>query len=157
MKYDVITVADRILKTAKLKSAALTPLQLMKLVYIAHGWHLALFDSDLFSNKIEAWKYGPVIPDLYHATKSFGRSPIPLNIISDDPAGVDDLDRAFLDDVYEKYGHLTGIQLSSLTHQAGTPWDQVYEDGVRSKEISDSLLNHHYKGLLNDHDLATAA
>ena len=76
--YDVLTVADTILKIAKSKGKALTPMQLVKLTYIAHGWSLALSERDLFKNRIEAWRYGPVIPDLYQATKNFGRSEIPL-------------------------------------------------------------------------------
>lgn len=62
--YDVLTVADTILKIAKSKGKALTPMQLVKLTYIAHGWSLALHEKGLFKNKIEAWQYGPVIPDL---------------------------------------------------------------------------------------------
>lgn len=78
--YDVLTVADAILKIAKSKGVSLTPMQLMKLVYIAHGWSLGLRGIDLFRNRIEAWQYGPVMPDLYHATKQFGRNPIPLHM-----------------------------------------------------------------------------
>lgn len=143
--YDVLNVADAILKIAKAQGKSLTPMQLMKLVYIAHGWSLGIRNQDLFRNRIEAWQYGPVIPDLYHATKQFGRSGIPFDMIGS-PAEmpVSDEDRAFLEDVFSKYGHLDGIQLSYLTHQSGTPWDQVYEPGRQRIEIPDNLIRSHY-------------
>lgn len=146
--YDVLTVADAILKIAKRNHVSLTPMQLMKLVYIAHGWSLGLRDRDLFKNQIQAWQYGPVIPDLYHATKTWGRDPIPLNRIGNPHSvSVDQKDEAFLTEVFNKYGHLTGPQLSYLTHQAGTPWDQVYRPDERRIEIPDELIREHYREL----------
>lgn len=148
--YDVLTVADAILKIAKSYGKALTPMQLVKLTYIAHGWSLALRDKDLFRNRIEAWQYGPVIPDLYHATKSFGREPIPLEVIGDSddlPVAADDAH--FLQEVFNKYGHLDGIALSYITHKAGTPWTQVYRPGVKHIEIPDHLILRHYRELAN--------
>lgn len=125
-------------------------MQLVKLTYIAHGWSLALRNKDLFKNQIQAWQYGPVIPDLYHTTKSYGRSPIPLNAIgSPDDVGVTPEDRTFLESVFKKYGHLSGIDLSYLTHKAGTPWSQVYRHGVLGIEIPDHLIESHYRDLAN--------
>ena len=157
MTYNAITVADEVLKLAKRAGKQLTPLQLMKLVYIAHGWSLALRNIDLFQERIEAWKYGPVIPDLYHATKHFGAMPIPLSAIDDKPAAVDVPTASFLEDVYSKYGKLTGIQLSNLTHRSGTPWAQVYREGVFGIEIPDEIIKTHYLGLLNERQSSTAA
>lgn len=154
--HTAIKVADEILKIAKSEGRMLTPLQLMKLVYISHGWHLAIRGQDLFGNRIEAWKYGPVIPDLYRATKKFGRNPIPLDLI-DEVSSIDPETRAFLRDVYSKYGHLDGIALSSLTHQSGTPWDQVYEDGVLNLEISDDLIRNYYLALLHERTARTSS
>lgn len=146
--YDVLTVADAILKIAKAKAKALTPMQLVKLTYIAHGWSLGIRGRDLFKNRIEAWQYGPVIPDLYHATKSYGRNPIPLEAIGDaNDIQVSADDKAFLDAVFEKYQHLDGISLSYLTHKAGTPWTEVFQPGMRHIEIPDDLIAKHYKEL----------
>ncbi|MDO5101475.1 MAG: DUF4065 domain-containing protein [Lautropia sp.] len=146
--YDVLTVADAILKIAKAQGKSLTPMQVVKLTYIAHGWSLGLRNKDLFKNQIQAWQYGPVIPDLYHTTKSYGRNPIPLTAIGDpDEVGVTPEDRAFLESVFRKYGHLDGIDLSYLTHKAGTPWSQVYRPGVFGIEIPDELIESHYKDL----------
>lgn len=146
--YDVLTVADAILKIAKTQGKCLTPMQLVKLTYIAHGWSLALREKDLFRNRIEAWQYGPVIPDLYHATKSYGRNAIPLEVVGDPNAiSVSVDDRDFLMAVFNKYGHLDGIALSYLTHRAGTPWTQVYRADVKGIEIPDALIRRHYREL----------
>lgn len=148
--YDALTIADEILKIAKSKGKALTPMQVTKLAYIAHGWALAILKRDLFRNRIEAWQYGPVIPDIYHATKHYGRNPIPMAMVGDPAASAVDAEtRAFLEDVFNKYGHLDGISLSYLTHQSGTPWDQVYKPGVRRIEIPDSLIKQHYDEMLS--------
>jgi uncharacterized phage-associated protein len=145
------TVADEILKIAKRRGKSLTPMQLMKLVYIAHGWSLAILNRDLFSDRIEAWKYGPVIPTLYQATKRFGRAAIPHDLIEDDEGSRLPIDvQAFLEDVFSKYGHLSGVSLSNLTHRPGSPWDQRFRDGVMNIEIPDDIIKDHYLGKLNE-------
>lgn len=146
--FGVITVADEVLRIAKAKGKSLTPLQLMKLVYIAHGWHLAIRNSDLFSERIEAWKYGPIIPDLYQATKHFGNNPIPLELITGNSI-VDTKTSSFLKEVVDQYGNLSGVHLSSITHGSRTPWQQVYRDDIQGIEILDSLIKTHYKELLS--------
>lgn len=157
MAYPVTHVADAILKIAKSKGKALTPLQLMKLVYISHGWHWAIKGVDLFPERIEAWKYGPVIPDLYHATKKFGRNPIPLASVGSEDVWVDIETQKFLADVFDKYGHLSGVSLSALTHKAGSPWYQRYIDGIMGIEIEDSLIRDHYTKLLNEYRHSSSA
>lgn len=147
--YDALTIADVMLKIGKRKGDAMTPMKLLKLVYIAHGFSLALLNRDLFQNRIEAWRYGPVIPDLYQATKQWGREPIPLELVGDtSDISVDKEVEEFLEEVYAKYGHLDGIRLSYLTHQSGTPWDKIYRQNIRNAQIPDSLIEEHYRGML---------
>ena len=54
----------------------ITNLKLVKLCYIAQGLSLALLDKPLFSEPIEAWQYGPVVPSVYHEFKHFRDQPI---------------------------------------------------------------------------------
>ena len=151
------TVADEILKIAKRKGKSLTPMQLMKLVYIAHGWSLAILNQDLFSDRIEAWKYGPVIPTLYQATKRFGRNAIPHELIEDHvPSRLPVEVQSFLEDVFSKYGHLSGISLSNLTHRPGSPWDKRYRDGVMNIEIPDDIIREHYVSKLHEREGSSA-
>lgn len=152
----VRTAANRILELSKTKGIDLTPLQLMKLVYMSNGWMLGLHGLKLFDDKIEAWKYGPVIPTLYHETKEFGASPIRETL--PEPVG-DKLDpRAveILASVVDSYGHLSGAALSNLTHKPGSPWAKVWDPDRSHIEIPESVIREHYERL-KDADVVTAA
>ncbi len=131
----VFVIADAILKIAKEQNKKVTPLQLLKLVYISEGWSLALRNKTLFSNRIEAWQYGPVVPDLYHRTKNFGGNPIPYKEMDYEESSLSGEDFEFQKEVYNAYRDYSGIELSSITHQTDSPWYQVYKHGEYKLEI----------------------
>ena len=56
--YDVAAYFVR-LDDARDIEDGITNLKLQKLVYYAQGYHLAYFGTPLFSNRMEAWQYGP--------------------------------------------------------------------------------------------------
>lgn len=150
MSYDVLFVADTILKVAKTEGKALTPIELMKLTYLVHGWSLGTRGRALVRNRIEAWKHGPILPELYTATRGYGRGPIPLDAI-DDPEDIplDDGDYEFVKGVYEKHRGLSGVELASLANQPGSPWDaalKAHGPDARA-EITDQLIEHYYRNL----------
>lgn len=109
----------------------LTPMKLIKLVYLAHCWHLKFTNDPLIDEQVQAWKYGPVIPSLYHSLKKWGDRPIlePLptfSLFAQNPTE-HPKSKQILDKVYEVYRRLTALQISTLTHQEGTPWWTVWE------------------------------
>ena len=119
-----------------------TIMELIKLTYISHGWHLEIYNAPLFEDRIEAWQFGPVIPSVYRAFKSQGldiTSPIPRV-----PEITDDNVIRLLDQVYDIYGHFTGLQLSDLTHVPGGPWHVTMEVGGQFQRIPDSVIRPHY-------------
>lgn len=152
---DVIDVADEILVQCRDRDIEVSPMKLMKLAYIAHGWHLALEGESLFDNRVEAWKYGPVMPDLYHATKKHARSFIPRKLITGN--GSLPAKSSFISEILDIYGKYTAIELSSMTHQSNSPWQQVYRDGESDIQIPNNLIAEHYKGRLLEHQNSSAA
>jgi len=149
-------IADDILKLAKQQGRSLTPMQVMKLTYIAYGWFLAMNGDRLFDDRIEAWKYGPVIPNLYHATKHFGRNPIPTNLVSDAPISRIDLS-VFLESIVQNYSAYDGIALSNLTHRPGTPWQRVFKPNEMGIQIPDEFIREHYQQALDDRQARSTA
>jgi len=143
---DTFAVANRFLALAKENDSTLTPMQLLKLVYIAHGWMLGLYGKTLICDDIEAWQYGPVIPTLYEGIRKFKSNPVkgPLNCNNSD---LDKKESQVIDQVYEIYGGLTGGQLSSLTHAKGTPWAITTKELGHWGNISNDLIKIHYKDL----------
>lgn len=147
-------VANEFIRLAEEDGRNFTPLQIIKLAYIAHGWMLALYHRPLIDDRIEAWKYGPVIPSLYHDLKQFGAGSVthPLTrrgFFSDGPP-LDEHEKDLVAQVYRVYGKMTGIQLSRLTHQQGTPWASTWTPESRGVPISNDLIEEHYRRLADE-------
>ncbi len=51
------------------KRGPMTAMKLQKLVYYSKAWHLVWEDKLLFTEPIEAWANGPVVPELYKLIK----------------------------------------------------------------------------------------
>ena len=64
MRYKALAIANYYIDKANVEDTPLDHLRLQKLVYLAHGWHLAIHGRPLIEESVEAWKYGPVIADL---------------------------------------------------------------------------------------------
>jgi hypothetical protein len=138
-------VADRF---RELGGGVLTPLQLLKLVYISHGWSFPINNTPLLDQsreRIEAWQYGPVVPDLYHKLRSYRADPVTAPIYAGGPAPSLQEDQ-LLQAVFATYGRYSGGQLSSMTHQPGTPWDIAWKRGKNS-QITDQMIEEHYRSL----------
>jgi uncharacterized phage-associated protein len=157
-----ITIANFFIKNAFKEGATLTPMKLIKLVYIAYGWHLALSKGELlFDNeKPEAWQYGPVLPELYHNLKFYGARPItamiePFSWDENPEQHKKDLKQfisnntelvEFLDRIWDVYRGLSAIELSELTHKQNTPWSKTWgtAQGAKSVTIPDEDIQNHY-------------
>lgn len=152
MAYDARTVANEFLRQAWQNGRELTNMQLQKLVYIAHGYSLALLDSPLVKQSVQAWRYGPVIPILYESLRQYGAGTVTemMNILPEEQ--VSQTYRALIDVVGEAYGRFTGPQLSTMTHREGTPWKEVFEPNAffTNDVIPDDLIKNHYLTLLNE-------
>lgn len=137
-------VANKFLALAQAEGRPLTPMQIIKLVYIAHGWMLGLHGRELIRDEVQAWKFGPVIPELYRAVGMYRGDPISGRLSEPPSPPFDEIENDLLEQVYRKYGGRSGGALSHLTHQPDTPWAKTWDPNGWALPIPNELIRAHY-------------
>lgn len=102
-------------------------MKLQKLLYYAQGLHLVFFNKPLFSQKIYAWTYGPVVKEIYHYYKEHGSQGIPADE-NFSVSLIDDSTKDFLDEIYSVFGQFSAIRLMEISH-ADTCWKNASSEG----------------------------
>lgn len=135
----------------------LTPKKLQKLVYYAYAWFIALNNENadeitnvLFDEQPEAWIHGPVFPSLYDRYKGYNWNEIEKKEIDSSKLNKDL--KAFLNDVWIKFGKFSADELEYMTHQE-EPWAKARNNichTMRSNEkISKKDIFNYYNGLIS--------
>ena len=151
----VDAVADYILgKIVMDEGDSITNLKLQKIVYYCQAWSLAIHGDRLFDDEIEAWVHGPAVMSLYQRFKDYGNQAIDVALAVTDPMlELDDQQRELIDDVWDAYGPLSGMQLRRMTHKED-PWrnargDCGAYDSCRNA-ISETDMRDFYRRRLKD-------
>lgn len=150
MSYSASLIAYAFVKKGIEEGKFVTQMKLQKLVYIAHGYHLAKYAEPLVTEEFEAWKFGPVIPAIYQTYKLYGSSPISdTNIIElyNGKTDLSVLDFKAVDAIsytWASAGTLDAMQLSTWSHKEGSPWYNAYEPGIVSKPIDNESIKGYF-------------
>jgi uncharacterized phage-associated protein len=148
MEYRAHEIADTIIASSRKRGIAdLTNLKLQKLLYYSQAWHLALTDRILFSEDVEAWIHGPVVPRVFGLFKDFRWNVIDCKVHSLE----DDTVIGHIDSVLEKYGEYGATQLERLTHSEA-PWIYARRglapDEPSRNVISTDHMKNFYRSLM---------
>lgn len=164
MKTDALAVANYFIELALNEDKPIHLLGLIKRVYIAHGFSLAINNKGLINprfDKVEAWRYGPVIPSVYHTFKVHKAQPITefaANMVWNEensqpewltPRLKDEDNRRIVEMVWKRYANFQDSELVSLTHKKGTPWFLCYIEN-ENVPIPDELTMAYYKQLVEN-------
>ncbi len=141
MAYDSRQIANEFIRLAEAKGRSLSIMSLLKLTYIAHGWTLALTGRPLLADGIEAWEYGPVVPNVYFGFRDQGVHDMAAVKVKENE--FDPSDKSIVDQVYNIYGEMSPFRLSRLTHVAGGPWDMAATKSIGTR-IPNDLIKKHY-------------
>jgi len=140
-------IANKFIQLSRSEGKSLTNMQLQKLVFIAQGYTLAILDHPLYYHNTHAWQWGPVIPKLYKPLQKYGRNFVTEEIKAEDEAPINGDESEIIQAIWEGYGHLSGGELSTLTHKNGTPWSITW-DSKQFAVIPESLIAEHYKSIV---------
>ncbi|MCH8203477.1 MAG: SocA family protein [Proteobacteria bacterium] len=159
--FDALGIANAILDIAEEQNVGLTPLKLQKLLYFSHANFLVCHDGPLVSEQFEAWSMGPVNKRLFRAFRDYGSNRIVSRAKSFNPHTLKEREVAlqlspkvqlFLQEIFSFYGRLSAYQLSQISHETGSAWDQVKREGelkinvglkIQNRAIKESYLKSH--------------
>ncbi len=130
-------VAKFFIKKGSDEDDDVTNLKLQKLLYYAQGFHLAFFGRPLFEEDIEAWTHGPVVPEIYHQYKAYGKEAIG-DIDEDIMEKLTDEQIDFLYEIWSVFGQYSAWKLRNMTHDE-KPWKDHEKDAsvISKKELKD--------------------
>lgn len=160
MTHSSMAIANEFLKRAQAEGRSLTHMHVQKLVYIAHGWHMAINNEPLVDEQFQAWDYGPVLPSLYRALKQYGSGTVPrlLRRGDDTPFFYDDdgdtiisrlnePERSSIEQVWNEFKDFAAFQLSALTHKEGAPWKGAIDRYGRNAPIANNAIQDYFTQL----------
>jgi uncharacterized phage-associated protein len=129
--------------------------RLQKLVYYAQALHLATTGGPLFSDRIEAWTNGPVVPTLYQRHRGDYR----VKTVSGRSDRLDDSALRSVETMLDYYGDQSSSWLVNQVHLE-EPWRRARAGvGPRERsgrEIPLESIRSCYKPIFADPEIANA-
>lgn len=119
----------------------ITTMKLQKLLFYGQAWSLAWDGEPLFSAPINAWKFGPVVREVFSNYQ--GRKVVHA-AMQGDASALTVAQRATVDAVLGFYGAFDGDLLSELTHKE-RPWRDAWNERRGGTEITHGALRAHYR------------
>lgn len=129
--YKAMDLANYIVDKCIKDNAPITNLQLQRLLYFVQKDFLKR-GSPAFSDYIEAWEFGPVVPNVYFYFCGFGATPIS---ISRDSVPNLTSDKNIIDSIVEAKRDLDSWVTAKETNKITGAWSKVFNDGKGSQHI----------------------
>lgn len=139
--YDVFDIVKYIVWHEAKEDRPVTHLRLQKLLYFVQAVFLTVWGEPCFNATMEAWEYGPVIPEVYSEYKIFGSSCIPA------PRGfsdrfLTDQARSQINQMLDICSKYTTHELVELTHEQD-PWKNAYKKSF-NHEITNQAITSYF-------------
>lgn len=143
-------VANTFLYHAFNEDISITPMKLQKLMYFLYREYAQKTGQPLFSDQFEAWKYGPVLSNIYYIFQNYGSKKI--NKFARNVQGrvqILNLERNPIlkecwNTIWSMYKNCSGPDLSAITHKSNTAWDKAVKAGNNLLDFKDILEDNEY-------------
>lgn len=131
-----------------------SPMRLQKLLYYVQGWHLAMTGEPVFPDRIEAWRAGPVVPEVYRHHE--GKRAVAA-WDEGDPKRLGESYRETVRWVVERYSAFDRHELSAMTHDE-EPWRAarhgLADDEPSTEPLSRKVMAEYFGRLMCDSETA---
>lgn len=152
--YNSVLIARYIIALSNDKGIAINMTKVQKLLYIAYGVFLAVRNQRLLNEHPQAWPYGPVFPTTRNKLLHVDFYSISLFDEEFDPLKADVELNSLLDSVLNSFGNWTASQLTTWSHQDGSPWENttLQEDFTWGNVIPDELIQGYFRLITKKND-----
>ncbi len=141
MEYSAFDLARYVLKKCIDEDHPISNLQLQKILYYIQECFLKEKDRKAFSEPIEAWQFGPVVPKVYDEYRIYGGRTIVWILDAPDNVSIDKEDKVLIDGIVEEKRNLDPWEMVQETHKEGGAWAKIYDDGRGAyKEIPTEMI-----------------
>ena len=144
MTYHVLDVCRYVINYSNQKGYGISNLKLQKILYFIQAYFLCSSYGDspspCFYESIEAWDFGPVVPEAYHEYKQYRSSSIPtvtsymsfdeedmwnISMVPYDDNIIQSEDKEKINAVVDMFAKYSATDLVTLTHNQA-PWRDAY-------------------------------
>lgn len=132
-----LQVAQYVVNKCTMDGYPISNLQLQKILYYIQKEFLYR-DSALFEDDFCAWKFGPVIEEVYYYYCSFGARKIERSY--DINTLFDIKEKNIIDDIVEEKRNLNPWEMVEETHKANGAWYHVFNNGLGNGDIIEKEL-----------------
>ena len=144
MPHDSRAVANHIIAVADDRRQSMDLMTLLKLVYFSHGWALAVRGEPLSSHAVKAWKYGPVIPEVYFAFRR-RQGVYDLRKLPHFDQELEVWCHDVISDTYNKYENVHPLDMSDMTHVVDGPWERTVRERGYNSTIPDDVIGSYFE------------
>lgn len=131
--YNALTLSKYIVTKCVNDGYPISNLQLQKILYFIQKDFLTR-GSIAFSDDIEAWQFGPVVPNTYYRFCGFGAMPI-TDTYPNTSESITPDDRQIVDSIVESKRVLRPWDLVSQTHSPDGAWAKTFKNGVGNRAV----------------------
>lgn len=144
-KYDAMDIAEYVLNYCENElDNPISNLRLQKILYYIQGIYLRNNGKPLFDNEIEAWDYGPVVPDVYYSYNRFIGKNI-LGVVPKQEELFEDEEIELIQNVVNDKIDTNIWDLVQQTHEE-SPWENNFQKGYNNEisiaDMQEWFINH---------------
>lgn len=141
--YSAMDVARYIIAYEKTQGRPVSNLRLQKLLYFVQANFILSTGGPCFLTRMEAWNFGPVVPQVYQEYRIYGGTTIPVSPSTASLGAIDSKDKAPINSMLDKCGRISTTDLVTISH-GQDPWMDAYHN-PRSNEITVDAIERYFR------------
>lgn len=125
--YTAMNIASEIIRQYGEQHKAITNLKLQKVLYYVQVYSLQNEGQALFNDDFQAWRHGPVIPEVYDVFRKYVSDEIKADdkTVLSNRVEIDEITRGVIEKIVEKTLTLDAWEMVYKTHET-RPWKDTY-------------------------------